>query len=255
MCNHPELFERREAKSPYFFNPEPYVLPKFLFRHGLLHSAFPSRHHLLTGRFSIWAPEHIHNSLFHGESQVTDETHTISNTFASFSRLMGLSPGDLYHIMNNGQLTRYLYILCIFFSISPVSEIYLRNWKILFLSSLKYGCEVLALERNLHHNSTWEHSMKPHLLIQPFDKLSHSSLASSNILASMVFTSPIGSGYAHLDHELQSMPETIEHRILRSRKAKTPDAPEFIFKSHPSKILPTIWTNFPKLLIQSVIKV
>ena len=155
MCNHPELFERREAKSPYFFNPEPYVLPKFLFRHGLLHSAFPSRHHLLTGRFSIWAPEHIHNSLFHGESQVTDETHTISNTFASFSRLMGLSPGDLYHIMNNGQLTRYLYILCIFFSISPVSEIYLRNWKILFLSSLKYGCEVLALERNLHHNTNY----------------------------------------------------------------------------------------------------
>jgi len=99
------LFERREAKSPYFFNPEPYVLPKFLFRYGLLHAAFPSRRHLLNGRFSIWAQEHIHDSLFLGESEAREG---ISNTFASFSRLMGLSPGDLYRVMNDGLLPRYL---------------------------------------------------------------------------------------------------------------------------------------------------
>ena len=107
MCNHPELFERREAKSPYFFNPEPYVLPKFLFRYGLLHSAFPSRRHLLNGRFSIWAQENIHHSLFLRESKASEEIHA-SNTFTSFSRLMGLSPGDLYRIMNHGLLPRYL---------------------------------------------------------------------------------------------------------------------------------------------------
>lgn len=104
MCNHPELFERREAKSPYFFNPEPYVLPKFLFRYGLLHRAFPSRRHLLNGRFSIWAQEHIHHSLFLEESEASEG---VSNTFTSFSRLIGLSPGDVYRIMNGGLLPRY----------------------------------------------------------------------------------------------------------------------------------------------------
>lgn len=118
-----------------------------------------------------------------------------------------------------------------------------------------YGRNVLALERKIHHNWTWGHSVKPHLLIKCLDTLSHPSLTSSSILAAMVFTSPIGSGYAHLDHQLQSMPETIEHKILRSRKAKTSDVPELIFKSRPTQTLSTVWTNVPQLLIHSMIKV
>jgi len=120
---------------------------------------------------------------------------------------------------------------------------------------LKYARGVLALERKIHHNWTWGHSAKPHLLITCLDTLSHPSLASSSILASMVFTSPIGSGYAHLDHQLQSMPETIEHKILRSRKAKATDVPELIFKSRPTQTLSNNWTNVPQLLIHSMIKV
>lgn len=120
---------------------------------------------------------------------------------------------------------------------------------------MKYGRHVLALEQKLHHDWTWGYSTKPNILINCLDALSHPSLASSNVLASMVFTSPIGSGYAHLDHQLQSMPETIEHKILRSRKAKTSALPELSFKSRPTQNLSNIWTNVPQLLIHSMIKV
>ena len=64
VCNHPELFERREAKSPLFFHCPEYVLPKLLFDDGLLHLVMPSKDHLLYNRLSIFAMEYIHRSLF-----------------------------------------------------------------------------------------------------------------------------------------------------------------------------------------------
>ena len=64
MCNHPELFERREAKSPLFFRCLEYVQPKLLFDDGLLHLAMPSKDHLLYNRLSIFAVEYIHRSMF-----------------------------------------------------------------------------------------------------------------------------------------------------------------------------------------------
>lgn len=95
VCNHPELFERREAKSPFFFQPLSYVLPKFLFRQGFLNTSFPSRRHLLLGRFFIWCPEYIHRSLFSPESQLSNASSLVGS-FASFSRLIGLSPFELF---------------------------------------------------------------------------------------------------------------------------------------------------------------
>ncbi|KAK2162942.1 hypothetical protein LSH36_89g05001 [Paralvinella palmiformis] len=34
VCNHPELFERRDIRSPLFFRLDPYLLPKLIFREG-----------------------------------------------------------------------------------------------------------------------------------------------------------------------------------------------------------------------------
>ncbi|XP_046447627.1 chromatin-remodeling ATPase INO80-like [Daphnia pulex] len=225
VCNHPELFERREAKSPFFFQPASYDLPKFLFRQGLLHTAFPSRRHLLLGRFFIWSQEYSHRSLFPSESQITNGSLLVES-FVSFSRLMGLSPFELFSIMNNG-----------------------------ILSSLKYGRTVLECEAIQLHNQIWKDGVKPHLLIQPLNALSSASVKSSNILSSFVFTTSIGTGYAHLDHRLSNMPETIEHRILRNRKAKTAGASEFPFVSRPTQTLKCLWTNMPNLLSLPILKV
>lgn len=38
VCNHPDLFERQETRSPFHMSMRPFVLPKFLYRHGLLQS-------------------------------------------------------------------------------------------------------------------------------------------------------------------------------------------------------------------------
>ncbi|XP_057370086.1 chromatin-remodeling ATPase INO80-like [Daphnia carinata] len=223
VCNHPELFERREAKSPYFFQPAAYILPKHLFREGLLRTTVPSNRHLLLGRFFIWTPEYTHHSLFPPGSVMDSVT---INSFVSFSRLIGHSPFDLFSLMNNG-----------------------------VLSSLKYDYDVLAIEENLHHNHIWKDEGKPHLFVQPLFALSSPSVKSSSILSSFVFTSAVGTGYAHLDHVLHSMPETMEHRILRSRKAKNIGAAEFSFTARPTRTLKCLWTDMPQVLSLPVLKV
>lgn len=121
--------------------------------------------------------------------------------------------------------------------------------------SLKHGRTVLECEAIQLHNQIWKDGVKPHLLIQPFNALSSASVKSSNILSSFVFTTAIGTGYAHLDHRLSNMPETIEHRILRSRKAKSAGASEFPFVSRPTQTLKCLWTNMPNLLSLPILKV
>jgi len=34
VCNHPDLFERREVRSPFHMRIEPYILPKLVYREG-----------------------------------------------------------------------------------------------------------------------------------------------------------------------------------------------------------------------------
>jgi len=58
-----------------------------------------------------------------------------------------------------------------------------------------------------------------------------------------------------LDHQLHSTVETIEHRILRSRKSKTPDLPEFPFQSRPVQVISNQWTDMPPVFCLSALKV
>ncbi|GAA6067274.1 chromatin-remodeling ATPase INO80, partial [Tachysurus ichikawai] len=43
VCNHPDLFERQETRSPFHMSLKPFVMSKFLFRHGFLHTCNPGR--------------------------------------------------------------------------------------------------------------------------------------------------------------------------------------------------------------------
>ena len=97
--------------------------------------------------------------------------------------------------------------------------------------------------------------MKTTLLIQPHSTLSAPSISSSTALTPLVFTSMAGSGYAHLDHHLVSVPESIEHRILRSRKSGKSQPEEFPFTARPVHILHSLWTSMPQMMYLSTIKV
>lgn len=175
VCNHPELFERREAKSPFYARCSAglYVLPKLLFEEGILYRSIPSIDHLLYNMFNIAYPEYIHRSIF----PLTDNE---GSDFFSFIMLIGLSPQDVYSLVIGGLLKRWLDI------------INLQNRQ-----KLRY------------HRHLWWEETKPNFLL-----LDH------NLPKDLVFTAHEGNKcvFSHACVKHYSMPETIEHRLLRSRK-------------------------------------
>ena len=121
--------------------------------------------------------------------------------------------------------------------------------------------QVLDENSILHHTHFWGHPVRNKLLIEPCSTLSAPSMACSAVLRPLVFTSTTESGYAHLDHRLLSTPESIEHRILRSRKSgkatnqSLSSCAEFPFVSRPPLVLHNLWTNMPRLMCLPITKV
>lgn len=103
VCNHPELFERRDAKSPLTMRHIEYLVPRLIYDDGILMKSFPSRKHLLYNRFSIWKAENIHRSLFPMHTTDSDINYpnyidlNMNNGF-SFTRFCDLSVGDVEKI-------------------------------------------------------------------------------------------------------------------------------------------------------------
>lgn len=103
VCNHPELFERRDAKSPLTMRNIEYLVPRLIYDDGMLHKSFPSRKHLLYNRFSIWKAENIHRSLFPMHATDSDINYpnyidlNMNNGF-SFTRFCDLSVGEVEKI-------------------------------------------------------------------------------------------------------------------------------------------------------------
>ena len=94
VCNHPELFERREARSPFLMDIGPYVLPSLILNNNI-HSArgqisasddkFGSKHHWLYNRLCIFNPSHVHKSLT--RSTTTKNSHPNNFQSSTFSYL------------------------------------------------------------------------------------------------------------------------------------------------------------------------
>ncbi|MEQ2199555.1 hypothetical protein XENOCAPTIV_002513 [Xenoophorus captivus] len=65
VCNHPDLFERQETRSPFHMSVKPYVISKLLYRQGLIHACNQAKNKLLQVLLSPFSPNHIQQSLFH----------------------------------------------------------------------------------------------------------------------------------------------------------------------------------------------
>lgn len=100
VCNHPELFERRDIRSPFKFKIPEYVMPRLVYNETLSHKKLPSKKHLLYNRFSIWKAENIQRSLFPDDVIGSEK---ISCGF-SFTRFIDLCPGELEHLTLGGLL-------------------------------------------------------------------------------------------------------------------------------------------------------
>uniref|UniRef100_A0A7N6AMM9 Chromatin-remodeling ATPase INO80 n=1 Tax=Anabas testudineus TaxID=64144 RepID=A0A7N6AMM9_ANATE len=101
VCNHPDLFERQETRSPFHMSLKPYIMSKFLYRHGLVHGYNQAKNKLLQVLLSPFSPHHIQQSLFHRKG---DD----KGSCFSFLRFIDVSPAEMSNLMLQGTLVRWL---------------------------------------------------------------------------------------------------------------------------------------------------
>ncbi|CAK1545627.1 unnamed protein product [Leptosia nina] len=195
VCNHPELFERRDVRSPFAMHVDDYNIPKFVAEDCILLRSIPSKRHLLCNILSVLVCEYVQLSVSEGNS----------DTLFSFTRFMDLSPMELYRVMLCGWLYAILHIE-----------------------------QCLDTYEKLRHRQDWWYSdkaddykavqSKHFLLVCPDGDILKRRKDDSLLWKDMLFTDPFwitgGPFYTHVNHTIHYMAETIEHRALRSRNIK-----------------------------------
>ncbi|XP_012284953.1 putative DNA helicase Ino80 isoform X2 [Orussus abietinus] len=184
VCNHPELFERRDARSPLFMKAECYEMPVLLYNEGLLSLSLPSKDHILFNKLFVFATEYIHRSLY-GRGENTFES------FFSFIRLINLSPMELNKFFIAGILFRL--------------------------------CYTTLVERKMRIKRHWEDWWVDENVPTPKNimLIPRRKVCATPATSGLIFTNKILEGdalYTHTTHTIHSMSETMAHRILRSSK-------------------------------------
>uniref|UniRef100_A0A1B0DNK0 Chromatin-remodeling ATPase INO80 n=1 Tax=Phlebotomus papatasi TaxID=29031 RepID=A0A1B0DNK0_PHLPP len=99
VCNHPELFERRDAKSPFAMKCQDYLLPRLVFDDGMLLRSFPSQRHLRENWFNVFKAENVQRSLFprHKSDKIVDYSTKLElglQSGFSFMRFTRMCPDE-----------------------------------------------------------------------------------------------------------------------------------------------------------------
>lgn len=198
VCNHPELFERRDIRSPFTLPKQEYQMPRLVYNELRIHRMYPSKRHLLYNMFSIFKAENIHRRVLPEEPE-TDGL--------SFLRFVDLSPSDVEKVTLGGLLEFLLHVL--------QTEVHHRLLN--------------------HRDEYWGTLGKRCMLLQPTAsrKLHKPFLSDDSVLRNFIFTSQNAresSTYTFQDQLMCSMQETTDHRIIRSRHA-----PIKVFEKSPTK--------------------
>lgn len=105
VCNHPELFERRDVRSPFVMHVDDYHVPKIIAEDGILIRSFPSQRHMLYNKLSILVAEHVHRSANQLDpSERSRKGRYTSPSCFGFTRFIDMSPTELYRVMICGWL-------------------------------------------------------------------------------------------------------------------------------------------------------
>ncbi|XP_014672391.1 PREDICTED: DNA helicase INO80-like isoform X2 [Priapulus caudatus] len=170
VCNHPELFERREVKSPLYMEAPSYQIPLLIYRQGLTTPGALKTTHLLKGKLSLFSPDNIHRSIFPAEGER-------GSSCFSFLRFVDTSPSELSSIMLGGVLVRWLAVVkCL---IQAHLLCHRRNWS-------EGKPRIRYLDRCA-------------FLLAPSRVTYFSTLQSSHHMSHLVFTSPTSTLYTHVD--------------------------------------------------------
>ncbi|XP_029637350.1 chromatin-remodeling ATPase INO80-like [Octopus sinensis] len=203
VCNHPELFERREVRSPFVFKPEAYFIPKLIYRHGILHRSLAAKMKILHNKLYIHCSHYIHKSL-HSSSSGSSV-----NSLFSFIRFTDMSPQQLENQMCGSLLARWL---AVFLCLKSAYRIYAEQYSHSFTKTPKSKNSDL-------------------FLLAPLRTVFYPNLSASENLQKFVFSSYLSQVYSHTTHVIHYMPETVGHRLIRykaqrlSIQKKSPKSP------------------------------
>nr|XP_023018340.1 putative DNA helicase Ino80 [Leptinotarsa decemlineata] len=175
VCNHPELFERRDAKSPIRILPLQYRIPYIIYDANIRQiMALKFRKHF------IFQPNHIADSV----------NNNSSDTIFNFCLSLNLSVNDIYRILQGDILHRW------------------RHYYDTIESEYKHYHEHLWNPRLCRSSIRMNHTFK----LCPA-QIESSSLLSDLIFTRQSKGNRVF--YTFTDHKYHSMPETIEHKNIR----------------------------------------
>uniref|UniRef100_A0A8W7PPN3 Chromatin-remodeling ATPase INO80 n=1 Tax=Anopheles coluzzii TaxID=1518534 RepID=A0A8W7PPN3_ANOCL len=259
VCNHPELFERRDVRSPFCMKWNYELAERPIFRRQLLMDyTVPSKRHWLHNRFYIFKALQVQSRL------VMDEG---GRNVPEDKRRSGLSKAIHYDDW------------CAPFScarlaggLSPVhvEQIARRN---VFWFSYHLIQEWMNWISVLHFQWVWRDRQSDrwtdprYLLLEPTAERWTTRCFPWKTMDRLLFTHGSHTSsipvYTHRDHVLHFMSETLDHRIMRSRKQQIPGQPLSLLPEIPyvptrkrsPTVLPDEPTTMPKFLCRHYTKV
>ncbi|XP_065883636.1 chromatin-remodeling ATPase INO80-like isoform X2 [Dysidea avara] len=174
VCNHPDLFERREVKSPVIITASPPItLPKLIFHQGFLANDITTRsiNRLATITMGINTADYIHRSLSNGD-----------NCYSAL-RLMDTTPMEYAHVMLSSDAHRLEVVMTMMLRMMMLYH--LRLW----------GSHAKRLARS-------ELVLWPDLVMSP------ASIRDSPLLQGLVISGHTHHTYTHCTHRLYPMRTT-----------------------------------------------
>lgn len=207
VCNHPELFERREPKSPLLFNLSVQIFPKLPFLDK-------PKSFAANIMFNIFRSDSVHRSLQFTKQSARTEYLEVSESPFGFLRFINLTPGELE------------------------SQNYSIYHRLLYASQL---AEQHQLNRFKWTRSNEQQQTK--LILNPL-----------SLPDGFTFTSKTSNFLSHKDIRIMSCPETISHRLIRSRQIQDNTdgvvnlVAEFNHNQLDDEIRKCIKTNCPSFL-------
>lgn len=175
MCNHPELFERRDAKSPIFFQPCVYNIPRLVYDYDVRFE-----------KLLVLQKHYIITSVERVAQRIND---CFRETIFNFCYSLNLSYQDIYKIFNGNIGHRW----SVGFTIERQNCLnYLQEfWGRTFAPKLKFDYNFKASPYSINNSEVLRNLV--------FTK----SCRDNRVI------------YTHSTHYYHSMPETVEHRKIR----------------------------------------
>ncbi|XP_018566772.1 putative DNA helicase Ino80 [Anoplophora glabripennis] len=186
VCNHPELFERRDAKSPISTPPLQYIIPRLVYNDNVRQILM-----LYIQKYFVFTPEYIANAIDSGFSQ----------TIFNFCFALNLSFDDLYKIFQGDVLHRWRHYF------ETEKQDYVQHHERFWNPDL-YNKPSIRLKCDFKMNNSQIETSNVLL-----DLVFTRRIRGNRVI------------YTHTDHVYHSMPETVEHKNIRlkNKEASTED--------------------------------